>query len=108
MTNVLVVFVLALITAFMETWTISSVPYYSHKDKWAMYTVGSAFYGIYFYVSFPMFYRIYEGEEKVVKRWKVSEAVIDSLGACMLVTVMLDLWRLVIGGVNQGLPWLSY
>ena len=29
----LVVFIMSSITAFMETFTISSVPYYSHKDK---------------------------------------------------------------------------
>lgn len=106
-TNILLVFVLALITAFMETWTISNVPFYSHKDKWAMYTIGSVFYGIYFYVSFPMFYRIYEEDEKLLKRWKVSDAALDSLAACMIVTIFLDLWRLSLGNVD-GLPWLSY
>lgn len=31
--------------------------YYSFKDKDKMYSVGSMFYAIYFFVSFPMFYR---------------------------------------------------
>eukprot|EP01036_Dinobryon_divergens_P046988 gene46988-62915_t len=43
-------------TAFMETLTISSFPYYSFEDRHMAYTVGSAFYGIYFLVSFPVFY----------------------------------------------------
>jgi len=44
-------------TAFIETLTISSFPYYSFRDRDLAYTLGSAFYGIYFLVSFPAFYR---------------------------------------------------
>merc|ERR1711862_674735 len=51
-----VVLVLSYTTAFMETLTISSFPYYSFEDRNMAYTAGSAFYGIYFIVSFPMFY----------------------------------------------------
>jgi cycloeucalenol cycloisomerase len=40
-------------TAFMETLTISAYPDYSFEDRNMAYTVGSAFYGIYFIVSFP-------------------------------------------------------
>jgi cycloeucalenol cycloisomerase len=47
-------------TAFMETLTISSFPYYSFADKEMAYRLGSAFYGLYFIVSFPLFYRIDE------------------------------------------------
>ena len=43
--------------AFMETLTISAYPDYSFSDRNMVYTLGSAFYGIYFIVSFPMFYR---------------------------------------------------
>jgi cycloeucalenol cycloisomerase len=43
------VFVLSYFTAFMETLTISSIPYYTFEDR------GSAFYGIYFLGSFPAF-----------------------------------------------------
>ncbi len=92
---------LAVLTAFMETWTISNVPFYSHPSMWRMYTVGSVFYGIYFYVSFPMFLRV--GEER---HWTATEALLDSLAACMAVTIMLDAWRLLLGS-SSGLPWLS-
>jgi cycloeucalenol cycloisomerase len=44
-------------TAFMETLTISAFPDYSFEDRHMAYTVGSFFYGIYFIVSFPVFYR---------------------------------------------------
>jgi cycloeucalenol cycloisomerase len=41
-------------TAFMETFSISAYPDYSFEDRHMAYTVGSAFYGIYFIVSFPV------------------------------------------------------
>ena len=51
-----VVVVFSYFTAFMETLTISSYPYYTFNDRHMAYTIGSAFYGIYFLVSFPAFY----------------------------------------------------
>jgi cycloeucalenol cycloisomerase len=47
-------------TAFMETLTISGFPCYRFEDWHRACTVGSAFYGIYFLVSFPMFRRVDE------------------------------------------------
>lgn len=97
------VFAMAVFTAFMETWTISNVPYYSHPSLWRMYTVGSLFYGIYFYVSFPMFWRV--GETRL---WTAAEALADSLAACMAVTLLLDFSRLALqGAAAGGLPWLA-
>ena len=40
----------------METLTISSYPYYTFENRYMAYTVGSAFYGIYFLVSYPAFF----------------------------------------------------
>lgn len=48
------VLVFAYFTAFTETLTISAYPDYSFEDRRMAYTVGSAFYGIYFLVSFPV------------------------------------------------------
>jgi len=56
----LVIFFMAYVTAFMETLTISGFSCYSFNDRHSAYTLGSAFYGIYFIVSFPMFLRIDE------------------------------------------------
>lgn len=42
--------VMSYATAFTETLTISSFPYYSFEDRDMAYVVGSAFYGIYFIV----------------------------------------------------------
>ena len=58
--SALVILTLAYFTAFMETFTISNFPYYSFKNRDFAYTIGSAFYAIYFVVSFPMFLRIDE------------------------------------------------
>lgn len=98
------VWLMAVGTAFMETWTISAFPYYTYSSAEYMYTVGSVCYGIYFVVSFPAFYRLDEGVRGRTGRWSVSQAAIDSLGACMLVTIMLDLWRLAVGGVLPNTP----
>ena len=73
-----------------------------------MYSVGSLFYAIYFFVSFPMFFRM---EEKPRPKWTVQKAALDSLAAGMLVTILLDFWRLALGSIWQAeegstLPWL--
>lgn len=102
--TIVVVSVMSIVTSFMETWTISSVPYYTHEDKWSMYTVGSVVYGIYFYVSFPMYHRVQE--ERTAQRWNATKSAIDSLAASMLVTIALDLYRLIIQSTPASLPWL--
>lgn len=114
-TQAAVVFALAYATAFMETLTIAHFPHYRFQDKDRMYTIGSLFYAIYFFVSFPMFYRM---DESPKQRWTLQQAVLDSLAASMLVTCLLDFWRLslgaiwsqTVGGVESGggqrLPWL--
>jgi cycloeucalenol cycloisomerase len=44
------------------------------------------------------------------RKWSLSEAAIDSLAASMLVTILLDLWRISLGGIvpgtDSGLPWM--
>jgi len=78
-----------------------------------MYTVGSMFYAIYFLVSFPMFLRIDEKAEK----WGLGRVAVDALGAAMLVTIILDLWRIFLGPIvpipesrwcgQPGLAWFQ-
>ena len=46
------------------------------------------------------------------EKWSLARTAIDSFGACMIVTMLLDFWRLVVGGVldassTQGLPWMN-
>lgn len=104
-------------TAFMETLTISAFPYYSFEDRYMAYTLGSAFYGIYFIVSFPVFYRIDEKINRVGDEGQPADrqphtlfqTVMEALGASMAVLLLLDFCRLYceiplhIGGVGYYL-----
>jgi len=90
--NSILIFLMSVFTAFMETFTIQSVPYYTHESKEFMYTVGSVFYGWYFYVAFPMFFEV---DEKPGRAWTIWQTAVNSLAACMIVLIFLDLTRLV-------------
>jgi cycloeucalenol cycloisomerase len=46
-------------------------PYYTFVDRSKMYSVGSLFYAIYFFVSFPMFMRI--DEDPSAPRWILGQ-----------------------------------
>lgn len=92
---VAVVVVFSYFTAFMETLSISSFPYYSFEDRDMAYTVGSAFYGIYFLVSFPGFY-FFDDAVDIASAPKLSlwQTFLDSCGHGMIILTMLDLVRL--------------
>ncbi|XP_015577481.1 cycloeucalenol cycloisomerase [Ricinus communis] len=104
---------LAYFIAYLETLAISNFPYYEFVDRSSMYKVGSLFYAIYFIVSFPMFLRI---DEKPGDLWDLPRVAVDALGAAMLVTIILDLWRIFLGPIvplsdtkqclQPGLPWI--
>jgi len=78
--------------AFMETWTIESVPYYSFKDRGQMYKIGLTFYALYFVPSFPMFFWIDEENNN----WKFTDAATSGLAASMLAFYLVDFWRLFV------------
>ena len=86
---------IAYITAFMETKTIEGFEYYEFENREKALIVGSCVYMIYFIVSFPMFLRVDES----VDRWSIYDVLMDSLACCMLVTIMLDWWKLIYGAV---------
>ena len=75
-----------------------------------MYSVGSFFYAIYFFVSFPMFLQL---DEDARRRSTVWDAAKEALAASMAVTILLDLWRISLGPIvdlpvdHKGLPWRS-
>ena len=66
-----------------------------------MYSVGSLFYAIYFFVSFPAFFAM---DEQRQARWTLVGAARDALASGMLVTILLDLWRLTLGPLEAGKP----
>lgn len=86
----MVVFIISYITAFIETISISEFPHYSFEDPDMALTIGSAFYGIYFIVSFPVFYSLDEGS--CIK--SLYSVVMESFGASMIVICLLDAVRL--------------
>ena len=92
-----VVLLLAVLTAAAETWTISSFPYYTYPDLYSMMTTGSVFYGLFFVVTFPMFFRL---DEDPSSPWPLSRVVVEALAAMMLVLLCADWWRLLVGGVH--------
>jgi len=96
--NILLIFLMSVFTAFMETFTIQTVPYYTHESKEFMYTIGSLFYGWYFYVAFPMFYMIDENPKEI---WTIGNTIVNALGACMLVLIFLDLTSIFKYFLNQ-------
>jgi cycloeucalenol cycloisomerase len=73
------------------------------------YTVGSAFYGIYFLVSFPAFF-IFDSDidknESTSRAVTLWDTVVQSLGYSMMILCLLDFVRLyldiplVIGSPN--------
>lgn len=69
------------------------------QDRARMYSMGSLFYAIYFFVSFPVFYVM---DEFPRHKWTLVRAASDALAAGMLVTILLDLWRLGIGPLESG------
>jgi len=64
-----------------------------------MYVYGSIFYGIYFVVSFPMFLRLDENKGEC---WAIKNVALDSFACCMIVTLLLDFWRISIGRIHSG------
>lgn len=114
-----VVLAFSYFTAFMETLSISSFPDYSFADRYMAYTVGSLFYGIYFIISYPVFYRystfFYSRyidadilsvqnfslrlDEKIDGRTKqtphsIYQTVMEAFGTSMIVLCLLDFGRL--------------
>ena len=108
---------------------MTGFPYYAIEDREHLYTAGSVIYGLYFIVSFPMFYRLDENTDhasteqskscfkdhsssplrhacKCRGTWSLEKTLIDSLAACMIVTILLEMWRLGFYADPQAsLPW---
>jgi cycloeucalenol cycloisomerase len=92
-----VVVVFSYFTAFMETLSISSFPYYSFEDRDMAYTVGSAFYGIYFLVSFPAFFSFDREVDKANNnsaKVTIWDTFVSSCGHGMMILTLLDFVRL--------------
>ncbi len=96
-----VVLAFSYFTAFMETLTISGYNKYCFEvPRDVIYTKGSAFYGIYFIVSYPVFYLIDE-KTKLVPGGPyphtMYKVIMEAMGASMIVLLLLDFCRLGMG-----------
>lgn len=101
----LVVCMIAFLTAFAETLTISSFPYYTYPDFHQMLTKGSVFYGTFFVVTFPWFHRL---DEDPTNLWSMGRVVREALASMMVVLLCADLWRLAIerfGSLTIDVPY---
>jgi|TARA_B110000971_G_scaffold215294_1_gene248541 cycloeucalenol cycloisomerase len=87
---------LAYTTAFMESLTICGFPYYEFENRDVAYTLGSAFYGIYFLVSFPVFLALDEGKDTKDKI-NLAQVFWQAMGVGMFVLCLLDFVRLYLG-----------
>lgn len=93
----LCIFSFSYFTAFMETLSISSFPYYSfEQDRNIVYIVGSAFYGIYFIVSYPVFFELDEVITTIQMPYTIYQTIMESMGAGMIVMCLLDVTRLAL------------
>ena len=104
------VIVMSYFTAFMETLTISSFPYYSFEDRDMAYTIGSAFYGIYFLVSFPAFIEldndidvVLEEEEKEHDMIATSSTMVPSGKSGRRRKVVVTLWDTILQSCGYGM-----
>ena len=61
------------------------------------YTVGSAFYGIYFLVSFPAFYAFDEDIDAKKKQVTLWDTFVSGCGHGMMILCLLDFVRLHLG-----------
>ncbi|XP_003385217.2 PREDICTED: cycloeucalenol cycloisomerase-like [Amphimedon queenslandica] len=93
------VYIIAVTTAFIETYTISSFPYYTYPDFHEMLTYGSLFYGLFFLVSFPLFHFIDESTE-----WPLKSVAMSAFGSMMIVLLLADISRLVLN-LSSSLPY---
>lgn len=85
-------------TAVFEAVSIQHFPLYTYTETEAFMVVGSVVYGLYFVIGFPMFFSLDEG---VAPRTSVRGAATNALAATAIVTLLLDLWRLMLGSIYE-------
>jgi hypothetical protein len=74
-------------------------PYYTFIDRSKMYSIGSLFYAIYFFVSFPMFMRL--DEQVAGRRWSLREVRGRSLSTGSTLVGLLG-WFSLPTALNTG------
>lgn len=97
-------------TAIFEAVSIQHFPLYTYTNREVFLTVGSVVYALYFIIGFPTFFSLDEPSDvsdssAQVKPSSAKQVAVNALAACATVTLLLDLWRLLLGSIYQlGLP----
>ena len=75
------------------------------QDRHLAYTVGSAFYGLYFVVSFPVYFALDEPNVGPPNPGAaMSDVAVSALGAGMLVLLLLDAVRATSRRISRRVP----
>lgn len=92
-------------TAVFEAVSIQHFPLYTYKERDAFLSIGSIVYGLYFVVGFPMFFLLDEHYSRtsspVYTRVSLRYTILNAFAATSIVTLLLDLWRLLLGNIYE-------
>lgn len=92
-------------TAVFEAVSIQHFPLYTYTEREAFLIVGSVVYGLYFVVGFPMFFALDENYQGSIAgrshRISLRDSSINAFAATAIITLLLDLWRLVLGSIYE-------
>lgn len=90
-------------TAVFEAVSIQHFPLYTYTEREAFLLIGSVVYGLYFVVGFPMFFSLDENYQRSttggVSQVSLRDASMSAFAATAIVTLLLDLWRLLLGSI---------
>jgi len=95
-------------TAVFEAVSIQHFPLYTYSDRDTFLTVGSVVYGLYFIVGVPMFFALDEDyspaespDSHPPSRLSLWDTAVSAFAATAIVTLLLDLWRLLLGNIYE-------
>jgi cycloeucalenol cycloisomerase len=91
--KVMLIFALSYTTAILETWSISAYPHYWYPSLQVMLTVGSAFYSLFFLVTYPMFQAFWGNNNPT----PLQSTCFNALASCTLIYFAYETWTAVVG-----------
>ncbi len=86
---------LAYTTAILETWSISAYPHYWYPSLRTMLLVGSAFYSLFFAVTYPLFFHLW-GRRRPSPR-PLYDTVVNACACCTLIYFAYEAWTTILG-----------
>lgn len=93
----LVILVLAYVLAFAETFFMATDlmrDLFAYEQKDRMLAFGSIGYAAYFVIGLPLVRRI---DERPDASWSLGRVVLEALGACMAILLLLEAWAQLVG-----------